>query len=380
MIIGQVLDKFMPIIATWMYSQIDSLRKMGVQSKVFCHKTLNLDIYKHKPIFSFKDTSKAKENLFGKLATEKNEDAATLYWNEILQKEKVDLIHSHSGLMAMKGIDLALKNNLPHLVTFYGADTTRDPFGNSPLQRQYQKKLPLIFKKSNLILCTSRFLKKSLVKIGAPAYKIKVWHLGIDLNLFKKGTKKNDKFKIISCGRFKEWKGQKYLILALLRLLKKYKNIEVVFTGTGEKLDQCKKLVKKLGLERYVNFKGELPKHSQVAKEMASSHIIVHSSFTGRNKANDALGMVLVEAGACEVPAVASRSGGIPEAVIDKKTGFLVEPKNPKQIAEKIILLMENESLRKKMGQEARKYVQKEFDLSKQIRKLKKIYQKVIRK
>ena len=379
MLVGQVIDKFLGLTESWIYSQIKGLEKLNIKSQVFCHKIVNPDTYSFKPIHSYKDLSNFRINLYRLFGLFKAKDAALLYWDEIVKKEKPDIIHSHFGFTAAKGIDLAIKNNLPHIVTFYGADVFRDPYGKSPAQKFYQSKLPLIFQRSNKILFTSRFLKDKLVRLGAPEEKLQLWHLGLDLDLFNRLSKrKSNKFKIISCGRFKKWKGQKYLILALPEVLKKDKNIKVVFIGQGEELDNCKKLVDQLRISQYVEFKERIVKYLDVIKEMASSHLIVHSSFTAKNRVCDALGMVLVEAGACEVPTVASRSGGIPEAVLDKKTGFLVKPKNPKQIAEKIILLMENENLRKKMGQEAKKYIQKEFDLERQVKKLEKIYKEAL--
>lgn len=380
MVIGQILDKFLPISEIWIYSQIKGLEKLGVKSEIFCHQIINDDIFHHFPVYSYESSLFLKKFWFNRLSKKLKTDRVLLYWTEILKKRKIDLVHSQFGWPAKKGLALAKKKGIPFIVTFYGSDVTRNPIKKTLKFLEYRKGLPDIFDGAQKILCTSRFLKENLIQLGAPEEKVQIWHLGVDLGLFKKQPKESKKFKIVSCGRFVVWKGQKYLILALPKVLEKHSQVEVVFIGEGETLEECKRLVKKLNLKDKVIFRGKIPNSSDVAYEMATSDLIVHPSFTAQDGTNDACGMVLAEAGACQVPAVASRSGGICEVVQDEKTGFLVEEKNISQIAEKIITFIENENLRKKMGQAAQKYVQENFDLEKQTSELKKIYEQVIKK
>lgn len=370
MIIGQVLDKFLPITEPWIYSQIKGLEKLGIKSKVFCHKIINSDSYHHHPLFSYKNLPSWKINAYRAKSLLKKMDAATLYWNEVLKKERIDLIHSHFGWAAKKGIDLAIKNNLPHIVTFYGADIVRDPYGIRPEQKAYQKKLGLIFEKSTVILCTSNFLKHKLLKLGAPKEKTKVWRLGVDQNLFKKRNKEssNQEFKIISVGRFIDWKGQKYLIQALPKVIKEYPHIKVIFIGEGPTFNDCKKLAKKLDVDQYVVFEG-VKDHREVAELMSASDLLVQTSTQ-----REVLGMTLAEAGACGLSLLASNAGGMPEIVIHGKTGLLFEQGNINQIAKSIIQLIKDKALREKLGKNARLHVRKHFHLDTQLVKLNIIY------
>jgi glycosyltransferase involved in cell wall biosynthesis len=373
MVIAQVLDKFLPITEPWIYSQIKGLEKSGVKSEIFCHRIINKDSYRHTPIYSYKDLPNWKINLHrlrGKLT---NEDGATLFWKDLIKRKKIDLIHSHFGWAAQKGIDLAIQNNISHAVTFYGADVFRDPF--DPEKIEYQKKLPLIFKKSKLILCVSNLLKRKLIDLGATERKIKVWRPGVKVNIdiSKYKKRRNNKFKIISIGRFIKWKGQEYLIKALSEVTKKYPNIEATFIGAGSALEECKKLSKKLRVDSKTKFLGKLPDYSDVIREIACSDVIVHSSFIASDGTRDSLGVVLAEAAMCGVPAIASNSGGIPEVVIDGQTGFLVEEKNSSEIAKRIINLTENRKLLQKLAKNAEKKANEMFDMENQIKKLNRI-------
>jgi glycosyltransferase involved in cell wall biosynthesis len=70
-----------------------------------------------------------------------------------------------------------------------------------------------------------------------------------------------------------------------------------------------------------------------------------------------------VEASSAGVPVVASNTGGIPEIVVDGETGFLVPPGDPRALAEKIILLLKNEDLRRRFGKAARARFESAFSV-----------------
>jgi colanic acid/amylovoran biosynthesis glycosyltransferase len=377
MIIGQVLDKFLPISEPWIYSQIKGLENIGINSKIFCHKIINTDSFHHNHIYSYKDLPAWKIYAYKLKGLIAKQDAATIYWNNILKKEKVDLIHSHFGWAAFKGIDLAIKNNLPHIVTFYGSDVILYPFLENDLGKKYKAKLPLIFEKSEIILCTSRFLEQKLLKLGAPQGKIEVWRPGINLSLFKKNKNNfnNKTIKIISVGRFNEFKGQMFLLKALEIINNKFSNVKTTFIGEGHNLSNCKNYALKHNLNNNVKFINRL-EQKNVAKIMSESDIFILPSTISKDRRTESLGVVLVEAGACGLPLIGSNVGGIPEIVINNKTGLLFEEKNYRQLADAIIKLISNYSLRKELGGNAEKYIKNEFDINKQIVKLKNVYNK----
>ncbi len=80
-------------------------------------------------------------------------------------------------------------------------------------------------------------------------------------------------------------------------------------------------------------------------------------------------GLVAVEAMAAGKPVIASRIGGLKRIVVDKETGFLVEPGNVDELAAKIEILLDDVNLRKKMGQKARKRAEEKYDWNKIIKK-----------
>ena len=78
------------------------------------------------------------------------------------------------------------------------------------------------------------------------------------------------------------------------------------------------------------------------------------------------------------VPVIGTQHGGIPEAIIDEQTGFLVKERDDKQLADRISYLSNNENIRFIMGTNAREFVNQKFNLSQQTTKLENIYQKLL--
>ena len=200
---------------------------------------------------------------------------------------------------------------------------------------------------------------------------------GIDLNKVKclstqdvrneLGIKKDRKI-ILFVGVLRPIKGLPYLIKAMTII--KDKNKKLLLVGDGEERDQLEDLVKKLKLEKYVTFIGKVP-YDDVFKYMVVSDILVLSSLS------EGLPNVILEAMAAGLPIVATRVGGIPDIVKDGENGFLIDPKNPEQIAEKINLFLEDDKLREKISKN-NKQKAKEYSWESVIERLEKIYFRVI--
>jgi len=94
---------------------------------------------------------------------------------------------------------------------------------------------------------------------------------------------------------------------------------------------------------------------SQVAQYYQASDIYIHAARA------ETFGIVIVEAQACGTPVIATASGGIPETLVDGQTGFLTQPANPVDMAERIIQLLEDNTLRESMGVAAGNFARKHF-------------------
>jgi len=154
----------------------------------------------------------------------------------------------------------------------------------------------------------------------------------------KLGTKKEEK-NILFVGTLKSVKGVKYLIEAVGIVKEKVPEIKLLLVGDGGERKNLEKLVEELNLENYVTFIGKIP-NEEVPKYMMISDVFVLPSLS------EGLPITILEAMASGLPIVATKVGGLPEIVRERENGFLVEPKNSKEIAEKVLYLLSNDKIR----------------------------------
>jgi glycosyltransferase involved in cell wall biosynthesis len=147
----------------------------------------------------------------------------------------------------------------------------------------------------------------------------------------------------------------------------KKNDVLFVIGGDGSLRHYHEQLATKLGVKEKIMFIGRIPP-TEVPYYDAMSDIVVVPSL------QEAFGLVISEAMACGKPVIGTKVGGIPDQIIDSYNGFLVQPRDPKEIAEKILRLIENPEEAKRMGMNGRKIAEKKFDISKRIDRIVSLY------
>jgi glycosyltransferase involved in cell wall biosynthesis len=110
------------------------------------------------------------------------------------------------------------------------------------------------------------------------------------------------------------------------------------------------------------------------------SDIMVHNAIVAPSGEREALGVVLIEAGAMGLPVVSCRVGGIPEAVADGDTGLLADEGDLAGLAERVAMLASDPGLRHKMGLAAMRRARREFDSAFLATKLETVYDRILAK
>ena len=199
------------------------------------------------------------------------------------------------------------------------------------------------------IIAVSEYTRDKLAKYF-PQEKISVVHNMVD---FKVPEHKKSLDPTITCvARLVEYKRIEDLIKATSLLIEEFPHLRCEIIGTGPLENRLKKLARKLGLEEHVRFHGFIEKHEDVLKVVASSHIFCLPSTV------EGFGIVLVEAMKCGTPFVASRIPPLLEASAGRG-GLFFEPKNWKDLAEKIRTLLEDRRLYNKLRGEGFKQSEK---------------------
>ncbi|MDP2633073.1 MAG: glycosyltransferase family 4 protein [Candidatus Curtissbacteria bacterium] len=198
---------------------------------------------------------------------------------------------------------------------------------------------------------------------------------GVNIDKFvhtENGAKKVDrelnlhgKPVVVFAGKLTKYKGVEYLIAAARKI-----HGEVIILGDGPERERLEQKAKDMKLVN-VHFVGHLG--AGIAKLVP--YYSRADVFVAPSVWDEPLGLVILEAMACQTPVVVTRKGGIPLAVKDGFNGFFVRPRNSSEIVEKVNRLLDNPSLRLKMGQNARKSVEIKFSWETIGRKFEYLYE-----
>jgi glycosyltransferase involved in cell wall biosynthesis len=136
--------------------------------------------------------------------------------------------------------------------------------------------------------------------------------------------------------------------------------------------ETLKARVAELGLSDRVDFPGRLP-HDQMMKAMRATDIFVMPSTC-----QESFGVAAIEASACEVPVVATKVGGVPEAVIDGETGILVPPFDADALAATCIDLVRDPVKRRRLGEAGRRFVMDHYQWNQNAATMGQVYSQLL--
>ena len=172
---------------------------------------------------------------------------------------------------------------------------------------------------------------------------------------------------VAQVGQLTRWKNHSDFIKAANIIGKEHSNVHFLLIGSdlSEREADYRKELEELVTDECISFLGH---RKDIEKVLVQIDILVHPSI------NEPFGRVLVEAMALKKPVVAYNCGGPKEIITDGKTGYLVEQYNFKELAVRILYLMEKETIRAEMGEIARRKVIKEFNINKNIKGMEKLF------
>ncbi|MBI2062819.1 MAG: glycosyltransferase family 4 protein [Candidatus Yanofskybacteria bacterium] len=176
----------------------------------------------------------------------------------------------------------------------------------------------------------------------------------------KLGIKSDEKL-ILFYGALDKRKGLNVLIDAIKLLVTNYQLpvTKLIIVGTGSEEESLKLQVKSLKLQDKIIFLDWMP-NDQLPALLNVSDIFVYPSVPSGGW-EEQFGYAMAEASACGIPVVATKTGSIDEVVQDGKSGLLVEPNNPEQLAVAIYKILKDDDFAKQMGESGREYILNNF-------------------
>lgn len=228
--------------------------------------------------------------------------------------------------------------------------------------------LKRIFKHLDVITYLGDYSKKHLASLIPPTAKFVKLTPGVDTNVFhprvKSGKEEllakyglSGKQVIFCVSRLMPRKGQDQLIEVLPKLLQRNPRAHLVFSGGGRYGRTLRKKVKNKNLQNNVTFLNTLSQ-VQLAGHYGMSEIFAMPNRT-RNLGLDVegLGMVYLEAAACGLVTVGGGAGGVPGALLDQTTGFLIKPRSKKELISRLDFLLQNPQVALSMGEAGRDWI-----------------------
>ncbi len=300
--------------------------------------------------------------------------------------EKFDVVHSQFADHA--GFAGAITSRIlrrPLVLTVHGYDVYYSKelgygIGTTWLGRIY---VSFILKSTDKIYPVSNALKKQCItKWYINPKKLEVLHNGFciqglpeedDLNRFKSILNIDDKKVILSVSSLIKRKGQQNIIRALPAVIKEVPDAVFILVGEGPYLPELEQLIKELRLKSYVRMTKRFVDRSELPMFLSICDVFVLVSVL------ESFGIVYLEALALGKPVIGSRGEGDEDFIVDSENGFLVDPANTDELAEKIVALLQDKSLRISMGEKGKKAVTEDYLWKHNVEKLVGMYEEVIR-
>lgn len=297
-----------------------------------------------------------------------------------LRSLQPSLLHAHFGPMGLRALPLAQRLDIPLVVTFQGYDATmHDEYARGSQyysHRVYRRRRKELENGAALIIAVSNFIRDELVKQGFAREQIAVHYVGVDTELFRPDPAVQRQEIVLFTGRLAEKKGCEYLIRAMAKLQPAFPRFELVIVGDGPLRSELERLAAQT-LSRY-RFLGFQPPEA-VKSWMNRATVFAAPSIRARSGDAEGYPNAYAEAQSMALPVVSFNADGVREAVQDGTTGFLAPERDVEGLAHKLECLLANENLCRRMGQAAREYVCKHFNLRIQTTKLEELYASVLR-
>jgi colanic acid/amylovoran biosynthesis glycosyltransferase len=297
----------------------------------------------------------------------------------LMEGQRPSLIHAHFGIEGVYALPLAAQLGIPLVTTFHGFDATLRTHAmlTSPAWFRYPLLRGKLARQGDLFLCASSFIRQKLLEMGFPESRTRTHYIGVDCEAIRRREDSEEKPVILHVARLVEVKGTRYLLRAFAALARRYEHAQLLIIGDGPLRRPLEALAASLGVRDRVEFRGALP-HADVLSWMRKAAMLVLPGIRTGTGREEGLGMVLLEAAATGLPIIGSRVGGIPECILDGRTGFLVPEHDENALAQRMAELLEDPSKRRQMGMEGRALVERQFDIHRQTEALEDLYDSLL--
>ncbi len=286
----------------------------------------------------------------------------------LINRERPDIVNTHSSSDSwVATIASRLSNARPKVIRTRHLST---PIGRSFLSRLIYDILP------DAVITTGEEIRRGMINDnhfdGSKIFSIPT---GIDLDRFNperiRPSIKRTGFSVGMIGVLRSWKGHRYFIEAVPEIVRDIPDAVFYIAGDGPQYENIRNLIHGLSLQDRVFMLGH---REDIPEIMASLNVIVHPSY-----ASEGVPQSILQAMAMGKPVVASNAGAIKEVVVDGETGFLIEPRNPAHIADRVRELYKHPELMNRFALAGRRLVKENYSVGKMLDRIESLYERLAR-
>lgn len=330
---------------------------------------MEMDIVLTRDVIHYPDIHKLNIRIHYTIRKNFKKDPRIFYqFYQIAKKVQPDIIHVWGNLVAIYAIPAKV---------LLGVTMINSQITNSTKQKTYSiLSHRLTFPFSDKIIANTY---AGLEEYEAPKNRSSVIYNGFDFNridyleekaIIRKRFNIQTKFVVGMVATFSEKKDYQTYIRGANKVLEKERDITFLCIGDGNS-NEFKEMVYKNNRDRIL-FLGKQSKVESIMN-ICDIGVLMTNPLHGEGISN-----AILEFNALAKPVIASYGQGTSEIIENGITGFLVKPKSPENLSDKIIYLLRNDNIRKKLSKRAREVVVDKFSISKMISEFKNIYYETV--
>jgi colanic acid/amylovoran biosynthesis glycosyltransferase len=374
---AQYLATFLKPEMLHIYRQITALR--AFRPIVLCHNREHADSFPFDNLRVLrKPRTRALRRLWQKQILRR---PITIYRSEALRMVEIlgeigaQVLHVYFGHIGVFLLPLLEICPVPVIVSFHGADAGIDL--DKPTHRAMTRR---VFDLATLLLVRSESLTEPLIRLGADPGKIRLHRTGIpfdEIPFAQRSAPTDGAWHCVQACRLIAKKGLATTLRAFADFQRDYPQATLTIAGEGPQLAELQTLATTLDIAERVQFPGFLPQ-SELRALYARSHFFMHPSETGPDGDQEGVPNSMLEAMASGLPVVATKHGGISEALAYGASGWLVPERDHTALAQGLLTLARDPARYAQMSAAAAARVSEAFDLTKQARVLEDHYREAI--
>jgi glycosyltransferase involved in cell wall biosynthesis len=286
--------------------------------------------------------------------------------SKLIQAEEICVIHAHEFAMNTYGSILSGLTGVPVITTVHGKSYYHEMW-----RRRFAYRL--IARWSKMVAVSEDIRTFLITQVGIKEDRVVTIHNGIDVKAYRdrsqgESAQQNGRTEYVigAVGSLYPVKGHTYLLKALAIVLKSQPHVVCKIAGQGRLLHQLQAEAADLGIANQVTFLGL---RHDIPQILQSIDVFVLPSLS------EGLPLSVLEAMAAGKAVIATDVGGISEVVQNERTGFVVPPKDPEALASRILQLMADQAVAKRLGRAGREQVKRDFSLSTMTKQYETLYE-----